>query len=126
MYTRYGLEPFERAAKISQVDQDILFYFLYRRISRKPDAYKTYKGMQALLRKSLNVVETTRRRCKWIILSISDRWNCLNDYGCALQDDCPEYKELLKLKSQRKRGFRNPEVEQRLYRWGAESKACTR
>lgn len=123
MYSRYGLEPFERASTIS--DSCILFYFLHRRISRKPTAYQSYEAIRVLLKKYLHVPRTTRRRHGWMILSLSGRWECLDYYGCAFPN-CPEKSKLLELKGMRRRGVRNAAIEDRLYKWGGESKACTK
>lgn len=123
IYSRYGVSPFERASNMS--DTIILYYFLYRRLSRKPSAYRTEEAMLGLLKKYANVPETTRRRHGWMILTIYGRWECLDLYGCG-NPDCPEKEELLRLGEKRKRGVRDPVVEDRLFQWGGASKACTR
>ena len=123
IYSRYGLAPFERASTIS--DRCILYYFLHRRISRKPASYSSYDAIRGLLKKYTHVPGTTRQRCGWMVLPISGRWDCLTLYGCGFEN-CPEKRELLELKERRKRGVRDPAVEERLYKWGGESKACTK
>lgn len=94
-------------------------------MSRKPEQYKEYSAIRGLLKKYTRVPSTTRRRHGWMILTISGRWDCLTLYGCA-NPDCTERDELLRLRELRKRGVRDPVVEERLYRWGGESKACTK
>lgn len=94
-------------------------------MTRKPAAYRSYDAIRALLKKYTNVPNTTRRKHGWFILKIGGRWDCITLYGCA-HPKCPEKTELLELKERRKRGVRDTEVEARLYRWGGESKACTK
>ncbi|GJE88217.1 zinc finger MYND domain-containing protein [Phanerochaete sordida] len=123
IYSRYGLAPFERAATLS--DGSIVFYFLHRRIARKPAHYRSYDAIRGLLRRYAHVAETTRRRCGWHILTVAGRWKRIELYGCA-DEMCPEKRALLALRAQRTRGVRDPAVEERLLRWGGESKACTK
>ncbi|KIP03878.1 hypothetical protein PHLGIDRAFT_37226 [Phlebiopsis gigantea 11061_1 CR5-6] len=122
IYSRYGLEPFERASTIS--DSCILFYFLHRRISRKPAAYRSHDAIRVLLKKYTNIPEAIRRRHGWGILTVSGRWDCLEYYGCVFAN-CPERTELLELKVRRQRGVCNPDAEARLYRWGDETRMCS-
>lgn len=124
IYSRYGLKPFERASTVR--DETILFYFLHRRISRKPSAYKSPEAMLTLLQKFANVPRATRNRHSWILLSIAGRWECLDaQFGCE-NPTCPEKAELLKLREKRQRGVRDPIIEERLYKWGGASKACAK
>ncbi|GJE88210.1 zinc finger MYND domain-containing protein [Phanerochaete sordida] len=122
IYSRYGLPPFERAASLS--DSCILFHFLHRRIARKPAQYRSYEAIRGLLRRYTHVARTTRKRCGWRILTVSGRWDCIDLYGCA-NEGCPEKRALHALRERRTRGVRDPEVEERLFKWGGESKACT-
>lgn len=122
IYSRYGLAPFERASTLSS--HTIVFFFLHRRISRKPNAYGTPAAMLSLLKKFKHVPQTTRSRHGWMLLSISGRWDCLALYGCKYRG-CPELQELMRLKAGRVRGVRDPIVEDRLFQWGGASKACT-
>ena len=63
IYSRYGIEPLERASTIS--DSCILFYFLHRRISRKPAAYHSHDAIKDLLKKYTKVPNALRRRHGW-------------------------------------------------------------
>jgi len=123
IYTRYGFAPFAAGAKLD--NHEIIFYFLHRRVSKKPKSYTTVEDWVALLRKYENVPEATRRRHGWMILSVSGRWDCLDLYGCAFEG-CPEKSSMQKLRAKRVRGRRDPEVEERLFKWGGASKACSR
>ena len=124
IYTRYGIAPFERASSISGTC--ILFYFLFRRISRNPAQYRRYDAMKKLLKKYTTLAPAQKSARGWAIMNIADRWGHLEPdtgYGCHY-GECPERMALKKLKSQRKRGRRDAVVEERLYKWGAEAKAC--
>lgn len=123
IYSRYGLDPFERASTLS--DSTILFYFIYRRLSKRPQKFQSAQDWIPLLQKYCNVPQTTSKRHGWTILSLSGRWDCLDLYGCA-NIDCPERAALHALKRRRVRGKRDPAVEERLLQWGAASKACVR
>ncbi|KAI0074672.1 hypothetical protein K474DRAFT_1665106 [Panus rudis PR-1116 ss-1] len=121
IYSHYGIAPFEKASRLS--DTEILFYYLHRRISKRPEAYKTLKAIQHLLKRYRKIPPSTRERHGWNILTVSGRWDCITLYGCD-NAHCPEAQELLKLREKRVRGVRDPAVEERLWKWGAESKAC--
>jgi hypothetical protein len=123
IYSRYGLDPFERASTLS--DSMILFYFIHSRLSKKPQKFQSAQDWIPLLQKYRNVPRTTRKRHGWIILSLSGRWDCLDMYGCAYPQ-CPELAALQELKHRRVRGKRDSVSEDRLYRWGAASKICVR
>lgn len=125
LYTRYGLQPFRRASKLS--DTEIFFYFLHRHMARKPKAFKSRDAIQALLKEYTSVPPATRTRARRGILSVADRWVGLDFpyHGCRFIG-CPEKKEPAELRAKRKRGVRDPVVEERLYKWGGESKACTK
>ncbi|KAH7926927.1 hypothetical protein BV22DRAFT_1104018 [Leucogyrophana mollusca] len=123
IYSRYGLEPFEWASRLS--DSEIIFYFLHRRLSKKPDKFRNANDWIPLLQKYNNVPEAIRRRHGWMILTVSGRWDCLLLYGCKYAG-CPEKSGLLELKERRVRGQRDPVVEDRLFQWGGASKACSR
>ncbi|KAI0074673.1 hypothetical protein K474DRAFT_1665108 [Panus rudis PR-1116 ss-1] len=121
MYSHYGIAPFEKASHTS--DWEVLFIYLYRRLSKQPDAYRTLKSIQHLLKRYTKVPRSTQRRHRWTALSISGKWDCITLYGCDY-NGCPEKKELLKLREKRVRGVRDPIVEERLLKWGVEAKAC--
>ncbi|KAG6371699.1 hypothetical protein JVT61DRAFT_9040 [Boletus reticuloceps] len=125
IYSRYGLEPFERASHLS--DFEIIFYFLHRRLSKKPEKFQSAHEWLPLLKKYRNVPGATRKRHGWMILTISGRWDLLAmcGYGCGYAE-CPETSALLRLKEARVRGTRDPVVEDRLFQWGGASKACAR
>ncbi|KAF8558575.1 hypothetical protein OG21DRAFT_1455112 [Imleria badia] len=125
IYSRYSIEPFERASHLS--DREIIFYFLHRRLSKKPEKFQSAAEWLPLLKKYRNVPNATRRRHGWMILTISGRWDLLSTwyYGCRYTG-CPETSALLKLKASRVRGQRDPVVEDRLFQWGGASKACAR
>ncbi|CCM03023.1 uncharacterized protein FIBRA_05140 [Fibroporia radiculosa] len=115
IFTHYKLEPFERGSTLSH--NNIIFFFLHRRLSRKPSTYKTPDAMLTLLKKFDHVPRTTRKRHGWMILAVSGRWDCLTLYGWGYFC-CPELKALLELKDRRVRGVRDPLVEERLFQWG--------
>jgi len=127
IFSRYKLSPFEKASQIHDENDTILFNFLYKRLSRKPSAFRTLEGMQGLLQKYTHIPKIVRSRYVWLTLPLSGKWNALEDarYGCC-RPECPEKKALLNLKQRRKRGVRNPEVEDRLTTWGEQSKFCKR
>lgn len=123
IYSRYGKAPFERGSQLSH--NEIIIFFLWRRFSSKPNAYKSPEAILGLLKKYRNVPWTTRQRHGWMTLSISGRWDCIEMYGCK-HADCPERQVLLYLKEKRIRGKRDPVIEDRLFQWGGVSKACAR
>ena len=125
IYSRYGLEPFERASHLS--DHEIIFYFLHRRLSKKPEKFQSAAEWLPLLKKYRNVPNATRQRHGWMILTISGRWDLFGTgyYGCKY-GGCPETSALERLKVARVRGRRDPVVEDRLFQWGGASKACAR
>ncbi|KAH7905244.1 hypothetical protein BJ138DRAFT_1017982 [Hygrophoropsis aurantiaca] len=123
IYSRYGLDPFERASRLS--DSEIIFYFLHRRLSKKPHKFQNAADWISLLAKYNHVPQATRQRHGWMLKTISGRWDCLDLYGCEYSG-CPEKSELFQLKERRVRGRRDPAVEDRLFQWGGASKACSR
>ncbi|KAF9804512.1 hypothetical protein IEO21_09354 [Rhodonia placenta] len=98
IYSRYGKAPFERGSQLSH--NEIIIFFLWRRFSSKPNAYKSPEAILGLLKKYRNVPWTTRQRHGWMTLSISGRWDCIEMYGCK-HADCPERQVLLYLKEKR-------------------------
>ncbi|KAF9233821.1 hypothetical protein BU15DRAFT_90206 [Melanogaster broomeanus] len=123
IYSRYGIDPFERASRLSE--HEIIFYFLHRRLSKKPEKFQNAGEWLPLLKKYRNVPNATRKRHGWMIHTVSGRWDLLTFYGCKFAG-CPERSDLLELKALRVRGQRDPVVEDRLFQWGGASKACTR
>ncbi|TFK50998.1 hypothetical protein OE88DRAFT_1630807 [Heliocybe sulcata] len=124
IYSRYGLAPFERAASRISKNHIIFFYFIHRRASKRQQKLVSVDDWVKLLRKYVNVPDATRRRHNWTILSTPDRWECLDGlgYGCSFEN-CPEKTELVKISQKRVRGQRDPEAEDRLFKFGALSKA---
>ena len=68
IYTRYSLEPFKRASKIS--DSCVLFHYLHRRIAHKPDDYRSLDAIRGLLSKYMNIPEAVQRRHGWGIHNV--------------------------------------------------------
>ncbi|KZP23150.1 hypothetical protein FIBSPDRAFT_737762 [Athelia psychrophila] len=121
IYSRYGLAPYERASTLSS-DQ-IIFYYIYKRLSKHPEKITSAKAWMRFLEKYRKVPRATERRHAWSILTLSGRWDCLEFYGCAYEG-CPERAALEEMSAQRVRGERSPEIEDRLWKFGAASKAC--
>lgn len=121
--SRYGHAVFEKGFTISH--HQVLLYFLNRRISRHPESYRTKQAIKLLLKRYVNLAETSSRRYLWTLLPVAARWDCIRFYGCK-NTACPERQELLVLKGKRRRGSRDPVVEERLFKWGGQSKACSR
>jgi hypothetical protein len=125
IFVRYGSDPFGAASAHSS--EHLLYYFLHRRLTKSthPERYRSRAHFEQLVSRFLCVPRATRRRHGWILLSVSGRWDCITHYGCR-NAACPEKTELLKLRDKRIRGRRDPHVEERLFKWGAQSKICAR
>ncbi|KAJ7593529.1 hypothetical protein C8J56DRAFT_1162352 [Mycena floridula] len=122
MYKRYGLKTLHAASRHMDHRDHVLFYYLYHRINKEKIALNSKADWRALLTDFVNIPKTTDRRYHWLSLTISGKWDCIEYYGCAAQD-CPEKKELLKLRAARVLGVRDPEIEERLDEWGR-PRAC--
>lgn len=123
MNSRYGHAIFDKGFTISH--HEILFYFLNRRIARHPESYRTKQAIKLLLKRYVNLARTSSQRYLWTLLPVAARWDCVHLYGCK-NPECPELQELFVLKDKRQRGSRDPVVEERLFKWGGQSKACSR
>ena len=121
IYSHHGLEPFRAAS--ATLYTSTFSSSLYNRLSRHPDAYHSDAEVRTLLRKYMKIAPTNKRRHEWMVISVSERWKRLDEFGCAF-DNCPERTELLELRDMRKRGVPNSDIEARLYSWGSESKVC--
>ncbi|KZT18304.1 hypothetical protein NEOLEDRAFT_1080591 [Neolentinus lepideus HHB14362 ss-1] len=127
IYSRYGLKPFERVASKPSKHGVIFFYFIHRRASKRQQKLISVDDWAKLLEKYVNVPDATRRRHAWTIMTVPDRWESLDssDYGCSF-GSCPERAELLEIQQARVRGQRDAVAEDRLFGFGALSKACHR
>ncbi|KAJ7579137.1 hypothetical protein C8J56DRAFT_1169896 [Mycena floridula] len=123
IYKRYGLRTFHAASRHMTYDDNVLFYYLYHRINKEKMPLNSKAEWQALLTDFVNIPRTTDRRYHWLALSISGKWHCIEYYGCCAED-CPEKKELLKLRAVRVLGVHDPEIEARLDEW-ARARACS-
>ncbi|EPQ55151.1 hypothetical protein GLOTRDRAFT_111140 [Gloeophyllum trabeum ATCC 11539] len=77
-----------------------------------------------LLEKYKNVPRATRQRHSWSVMSLPARWECIDLFGCEYKN-CPEKAALLEIQQARKKGTRDPVLEDRLFRWGAEARICS-
>lgn len=123
IYKRYGLNPFSIAAKRETWRTSIIFYFIAHRIKKEQLKMETREDWRNLLDEFVNLPESLRRRYSWANYTISGKWDCLKYYGCSYEE-CPEKQALFKLRDERVKGVRDPDVEERLNRWGAKARAC--
>lgn len=123
IYKGYGLNPFSSAAKRETYNTSIVFYFITHQIKKDQLKMETKQDWRKLLDEFVNLPRGLERRYSWMNLTISGKWDCIRFYGCAYKS-CTEKQELFKLRDKRVRGVRDPDVEERLNRWGAKAKAC--
>ncbi|KAK7033720.1 MYND-type domain-containing protein [Favolaschia claudopus] len=124
MFRRYGLAPFQKAAKHETHYTPVIFYYVAHRIKQDGLQMRTKKDWRQLLQDYINLPSSVQRRYKWGNSTIARRWELLELYGCCA-DDCPEEKALIELREKRVRGVRDADVEARLDAWGAKPKACS-
>ncbi|KAJ7455111.1 hypothetical protein FB451DRAFT_1099421 [Mycena latifolia] len=123
MYRLYGLAPFRRAAKCETWEDPVVFYYIEHHIKRDALQMRTRPEWRRLLNDYINMPRSVERRYQWSNQTISGKWDCLEFFGCDA-DECPEKKALEELREGRVRGVRDPEIEERLDKWGAKPKAC--
>ncbi|KAJ7154858.1 hypothetical protein C8R43DRAFT_1186165 [Mycena crocata] len=129
MHTRYGLAPFQRAAKCVGHGDPVLFHYVAHHIKRDALPMGTLAAWRALLGAYVAMPRATEERYEWMTQTISGRWDCLEFYGCEYGEHpdsgrCPEQKALVELRERRVRGVRDAAVEARLERWGSKLPAC--
>jgi len=129
LYSRYRLKPFEHMSTSHDAYPTIFLHFVYKKLSRKPSAYRTVEAMEDLLKKYASIPPIIRCRYTWSgLFTVAERWRQLgedNPVGCA-NGACPERMALSELKSQRQPGVRDSAAEERLLKWGGASKFCKR
>lgn len=128
IYKRHDVAPFTAAARHENWQTSVVYYFLSHRI-RNDEALAAslatgLPAWQKLMDEYVSLPNSIERRYKWNNLNISDKWDCLTHYGCD-NDGCEEKKTLLGARTRRKRGVRDPVWEERLEKWGKQSKPCS-
>jgi len=123
VYKRYGLNAFSSAAKRETYDSSIVFYFITHQIKKEQRKMETKQDWRKLFDEFINLPHGLERRYSWMNLTISNKWDCIEFYGCAYKP-CGEKQELFKLRGKRVKGVRDADVEERINRWGAKAKAC--
>ncbi|KAF8188887.1 hypothetical protein K438DRAFT_1677036 [Mycena galopus ATCC 62051] len=124
MYRLYGLAPFHKAARRENHETPVVFYYVAHHIKRDTLEMHTRMDWACLLADYVAMSESTAQRYRWANLTISNRWDCLEFYGCCAGESCPERRALEALREKRVRGVRDAKVEARLDAWGAKPKAC--
>ncbi|KAJ7667239.1 hypothetical protein B0H17DRAFT_1018721 [Mycena rosella] len=123
MYKLYDLAPFRKAAKCEAHHDPVVFYYVAHRIKRDGLDMCIQQDWRRLLKDYVNMPRSVEQRYMWGNQTISGRWDCLEFFGCDA-DGCPEQTALEELRAKRVRGVRDPDIEERLERWGSKPRAC--
>lgn len=124
IYKRYGLAPFQIAAKRETFQTSIVFYFVTHQVRKDALKMETKQDWRNLFEDFKNLPPSLERRYSWTNLTVSNRWDCIDHYGCDYRA-CPEKQALHKLREKRVKGVRDPAVEERLFNWAAKARACS-
>ncbi|KAK7014312.1 MYND-type domain-containing protein [Favolaschia claudopus] len=123
IYRRYGLAPFKQASRHEKQHTPMAFYYFAHRIKQDGLQMRTREDWYRLFVDYSKMPRRMHMRYQWGNTPVARRWEYLELYGCCA-DDCPERRELLRLREVRVRGVRDEAVEARLDEWGAKPKAC--
>jgi len=123
IYKRHGLAPFQIAAKRETFQTSIVFYFVAHQIKKEALKMETKQDWRNLFDEFVRLPHSLERRYSWTNLTISNKWDCIDLYGCDYKA-CPEKQALRKLREKRVKGARDAVVEERLDQWGGKARAC--